>query len=71
MNRQDRDEMALVLYSRMISRRPVWVDSPMGQMRWVQMIGLDDDGEVLVYDSDGQDRSPESYLLTSPDRPQS
>ena len=63
---RDRDELALILYSRMLSRRPVWVDSPMGQMRWVSMIGVDDAGEVVVYDSDGQDRSPKSYLLTSP-----
>lgn len=69
--RQDRDELSLVLFSRMLSRRPVWVDFPVGQITWVSMIALDDDGEVVVYDSDGQDRRCEDYLLSSPQRSES
>lgn len=67
--RLDRDELALVLFSRMLSRRPVWVDSPAGQMTWISMIGLDDNGECIAYDPDGNDRRCEDYLLTPPKRP--
>lgn len=68
VSRKDRDELALVLYSRMLTRRPVWVDSPAGQMVWVQMIALDESGEVVVVDHHGDDRRCEAYLLTSPGR---
>lgn len=61
--RADRDEHALVLFSRMLTARPVWVDSPANQMTHVQLIGLDDDGEVVVYDKEGNDRPAEAYLL--------
>jgi hypothetical protein len=71
ISRSDRDELSLVLFSRLLSRRPVWVDSPVGQITWVSMIALDDDGEVIVYDKDGNDRRCEDYLLSSPGRSES
>lgn len=69
--RQVRDERALILFERMRTSRPVWVDSAMGQMTWIQMVGLDDDGELIAYDRDGQDRRAEEYLLENPGRPES
>lgn len=66
--RSERDELAMILFSRMLSRRPVWVDSPVGQMTWIQMVGLDTDGEIIAYDHEGQDRRCEDYLLTNPKR---
>jgi hypothetical protein len=68
MIRRKRDEHAHVLFLRMLSRDPVWVDSPAGQMTWIQMIGLEDNGEVIAYDSEGNDRLVEEYLLTDPRR---
>lgn len=71
MNREDRDELALVLFERMRTRRPVWVDSIMGQRCFVQAIELNDDGELVAYDQDGNDRLCSEYLLTNPGRPES
>jgi hypothetical protein len=68
MDRWERDERAIVLFARMLNRQPVWVNSNAGQMTWVQMVGLDDDGEVIVYDHEGNDRRAEDYLLDNPAR---
>lgn len=68
MLRWERDERALVLFSRMLNRLPVWVDSPAGQMTWIQGVHLDDDGEVIAYDHEGNDRRAEDYLLNNPAR---
>ena len=67
-SRQERDERGLILFGRMLSRHPVWVDSPAGQMTWIQMVGLDDRGEMIAYDVDGNDRLCEDYLLADPKR---
>lgn len=68
MTRVERDEHAHALFRRMLSREPVWVDSPAGQMTWVQMVGLEDSGEVVAYDHQGNDRLAEEYLLKNPGR---
>lgn len=67
MDRTRRDEHALVLFSRMLSRQPVWVASPAKQMAWIQSVGLDDQGEVIAWDHDGHHRRAEDYLLDGPD----
>lgn len=66
MTREERDELATVLFLRMLSGRSVWVNSAAKQMVGIQMIGLDDGGEVIAWDHDGNDRLCEEYLLTSP-----
>lgn len=66
--RAERDELALILFNRMLSRCPVWVDSPMGQRVWIQSIGLTDDGEAVAFDHDGNDRLCNQYLLSNPHR---
>lgn len=68
MDRWERDERALVLFGRMLNRQPVWVDSTAGQMVWVQSVALDDDGEMIAFDHDGNDRRVEEYLLNNPAR---
>ena len=69
--REHRDELASILFQRMISRRPVWVDSEKGQRVWIQMVGIDDEGECIAYDHEGNDRRAEEYLLASPGREES
>lgn len=66
MTREERDEMATILFGRMLSKRPVWVNSQVGQMVWIQMIGLDEHGECIAFDDDGNDHLCEDYLLTPP-----
>lgn len=63
MDRWERDERAQALFSRMLSRRPVWVDSEAGQQVYIRMVALDDAGEVIAYDDDGNDHRAEEYLL--------
>ena len=67
MNQWQRDEHARILFGRMLGRFPVWVNSPVGQITRIESIALDE-GEIIAFDSDGQDRLVEDYLLTDPER---
>ena len=67
-----RDDMAVLLFRRMLDRRPVWVNSPMGQRVWIQSVGLDGDtGECVAFDHNGNDRFCDEYLLDNPHRQES
>ena len=60
-------QLAMVLFRRMYRGQPVWVDSEAGQKVTLTMIGWED-GRMVAYDHEGNDRLIREYLLADPRR---
>ena len=60
-------QLAAVLFRRMYRGQSVWVDSEAGQKVTLTMIGWDE-GSLVAYDHEGQDRPIRDYLLADPRR---
>ena len=67
MNVLHHQELAAILFQRMYRGQSVWVDSEAGQRVTLQSVGWED-GRLVAYDHEGNDREIRDYLLADPRR---